>query len=54
MHGITVIAIKGKDEEEPGKDAWNINPHPSDVIKKGDTLVVLGSNKDIEKFNELR
>lgn len=48
-HGITVIAIKPTDEE-----AWNINPNPSDMIRKGDTLVVLGSNEDIEKFNALK
>jgi len=53
-HGITIIAIKRQDGEEEDKKTWNINPHPSDVIKKGDTLVVLGSNNDIEKFNSLR
>jgi len=54
MHGITVIAIKGQEGEEPAKEHWNINPHPSDVISKGDILVVLGANKDIEKFNALK
>jgi trk system potassium uptake protein TrkA len=53
-HGITIIAIKRQGEEGQDKETWNINPHPSDVIKKGDALVVLGSNADIEKFNALR
>lgn len=54
MHGLTVIAIKRQEGEEPAKEHWNINPHPSDVISKGDILVVLGCNKDIEKFNALK
>lgn len=48
-HGITVIAIKPPDAE-----TWNINPHSSDMIQKGDLLVVLGSNDDIKKFNALK
>ena len=51
-HGITIIAIKRQDEE--GGEIWNINPNPSDVIRKDDTLVVLGSNADIEKFSALK
>ncbi len=53
-HGITIIAIKQQDELGRDRETWNINPHPSDVIKKGDIIVVLGSNKDIDKFNELK
>lgn len=53
-HGITIIAIKRQNGEGQDKEIWNINPNPSDIIQKGDTLVVLGSNADIEKFNALR
>jgi trk system potassium uptake protein TrkA len=53
-HGITIIAIKRPGEEGKDKEILNINPNPSDILRKGDTLVILGSNKDIEKFNELR
>ena len=53
-HGITIIAIKRQNGDDLQKEVWNINPHPSEVIKKGDTIVILGSNKDIEKFNALR
>lgn len=53
QYGLTIIAIKKHEPAQLDKEVWNINPYPSDVIKKGDTLVVLGSNKDIEKFNAL-
>jgi trk system potassium uptake protein TrkA len=53
-HGITIIAIKRQNGDDLRKETWNINPHPSEVIKKGDTIVILGSNKDIEKFNALK
>ena len=51
-YGITIIAVKHPDETNPVKEIWNINPYPSDVISKGDTLVILGKNKDIEKFSK--
>jgi trk system potassium uptake protein TrkA len=53
-HGITIIAVKRQNGEGQDKETWNINPNPTDIIQKGDTLVVLGSNADIEKFNALR
>lgn len=53
-HGVTIIAIKNAQGADTAKESWNINPHPSDVIKEGDTLIVLGSNKDIEKFNKVK
>lgn len=52
-HGITIIAIK-RQEGGGDKVTWNINPYPTDVIKKGDTLVVLGAIKDIEKFGSIK
>lgn len=52
-YGLTIIAIKKHEPAQLDKEVWNINPYPSDIIKKGDILVVLGSNTDIEKFNTL-
>ncbi len=43
--GTTVIAIlRGKD--------FIINPSPTEVIKEGDTLVVVGSKEQIENFKK--
>ncbi|KPK01637.1 MAG: hypothetical protein AMK71_04865 [Nitrospira bacterium SG8_35_4] len=53
-HGITIIAIRRHDAKATEREEWKINPHPSDVIEKGDILVILGSNEDIKKFNELK
>lgn len=53
-YGITVIAIKGAPDTATGKEPLKINPYPSDILKQGDTLVVLGSNEDIEKFSSLK
>lgn len=53
-YGITIIAIRGQNGTGPESESWNINPHPSDVLKKEDIIVVLGSNSDIEKFSKLR
>lgn len=50
-YGLTIIAINNVLAED-SNNAWNINPNPSDVIKKGDTMVVLGRNRDIEKLSE--
>ncbi|GBD99471.1 Ktr system potassium uptake protein A [bacterium BMS3Abin07] len=50
-YGINIIAIKTPYKvDETEKESWNINPNPSDVIKKSDFLVVLGTNSDIEKL----
>ncbi len=51
-HGMTLIAIKSKQGEITEKESWNINPLPTEVIRKDDVLVVLGANEDIEKFSE--
>jgi trk system potassium uptake protein TrkA len=51
-YGITVIAIKSMYYKQSDKERWNINPSPSDTVSENDMLVVLGSNKDIEKFSE--
>ena len=49
--GVNIVAIKRK-KMIGGieKDSWDVNPLPSDIIRKGDVLVVLGANKHIEKL----
>jgi len=50
-YGINIIAIKRSYRiNETEKETWNINPLPTDVIKKDDVLVVLGTDKDIERL----
>ena len=55
-YGVNVIAIKKKakalDKEGRLKEEEKINvsPQASDVIKRGDILVVIGTNADIEKL----
>ena len=53
-HGITIIATKRFDDAGGDNVVWNINPYPTDMIKKGDILVILGSIKDIEKFSSMK
>lgn len=54
-YGINVIALKrripsaSKKEEE---EIVNVSPQAEDVINKGDILVVLGSNENIEKLQK--
>ncbi len=53
--GVTVIAVKrkipaaSKKEEE---DIVNVAPKAEDIVKKGDILVVLGENENIEKIKK--
>lgn len=42
-YGLNIIAIKRGDE-------FNISPTASDVVKENDILVVVGSNRDIDKL----
>lgn len=48
---IPSITDKGDTEI---KQEINISPAGSDVIKKGDTLVVIGKNKDIERLQKVK
>jgi len=54
-YGVTVIAVKrkipsaSKNKEE---EIVNVSPQAEDVVKKGDILVVLGSNENIEKLQK--
>jgi len=51
--GISIIAIMGSrtvDGQE--QKIMNINPHPDDVIRKGDIIVLLGSDNDIARLKE--
>jgi trk system potassium uptake protein TrkA len=45
-YGCNIMAIRTKD------DVMNISPRAEDEISKGDILVVIGSNKDINHFEE--
>ncbi|MBY6274131.1 MAG: potassium transporter Trk, partial [Bacillaceae bacterium] len=42
IYGCTVLAIKSKDEEKV-----NISPGADDVVKDGDVLVLVGTNRDL-------
>ncbi len=44
-YGINVIAIKSNEN-------INVSPKATDSINKGDILVVIGSNEDLEKFEK--
>jgi trk system potassium uptake protein len=52
IYRVNLIAIKRKVTTEKGtiKDAWNVNPLPTDVMKEGDILVLVGLNVDIDKI----
>ncbi len=49
---VNLIAIKRKVTTEKGivKEVWNVNPVPTDVMEKGDILVLIGLNEDIDKL----
>ncbi|MDH4230854.1 MAG: TrkA family potassium uptake protein [Nitrospirota bacterium] len=50
-YGANLIAIKRKViENGVAQEQWNVNPHPTDVIHKGDLLVLVGRNEDLEKL----
>jgi len=50
-YGVNLIAIKRKVMEAgTEQEKWNVNPHPTDVIHKGDLLVLVGHNADLEKL----
>lgn len=53
LHGITIIAVKHANDTGRASPSWNINPYPSTVINKGDSIVILGSNRDLEKFRKI-
>jgi trk system potassium uptake protein TrkA len=44
-YGCNIMAVKTGDE-------LNISPRAEDVIQRGDLLVIIGSNKDISRFEE--
>ncbi len=49
-YGVNLIAIKKKGE---GREIWNVNPHPTDVIQDGDLLVVVGENRKLDRLSGL-
>ncbi len=50
-YGVNLIAIKDTDKD--GREKWNVNPLPTDVIREGDLLVIIGLNRDLEKLSQL-
>ncbi len=53
--GVTVIAVKRKiPSASKGKEEEivNVSPQAEDIIKKGDILVVLGPNENIDKLKK--
>lgn len=48
-HGLTVIAIKRAVGTE---EKINISPHADDIVKENDIVIVVGSNKNIERLKE--
>ncbi len=48
-HGANLIAIKRVGGAE--REKWNVNPHPTDIIRKGDLLVLIGLNEDLERLS---
>jgi trk system potassium uptake protein TrkA len=51
-YGVNLIAIKRRVTTEKGtlKEAWNVNPLPTDVMQEGDILVLIGLNEDLDKL----
>ncbi len=49
---VNLIAIKRNVTTDKWiiKEAWNVNPLPSDIMQEGDVLVLIGFNKDIDKL----
>ncbi|MBZ0155060.1 MAG: TrkA family potassium uptake protein [Alphaproteobacteria bacterium] len=50
-YGANLIAIKRGEGAE--REKWNVNPLPTDVIRKGDLLVLVGRNEDLERLSRL-
>jgi len=51
-YGVNLIAIKRKVTTEKGtiKEAWNVNPLPTDTMHEADILVLIGLNDDLDKL----
>lgn len=50
-YGVNLIAIKRKVIEKGiTREVWNVNPLPTDIMEEGDILVIIGSNKDIDRL----
>lgn len=51
-YGLNVIGIKKPTSLEGKEERINLSPKADDVIRGGDILIVIGSNKNIEKMKE--
>jgi trk system potassium uptake protein TrkA len=58
--GLSVVAIRRKlpsindDGEADFKEELNINPMAEDIIEEGDSLLIIGENEKIDKFEEFK
>ena len=43
--GVSVMAIKSGDD-------LNISPYAEDIIRRGDTLIVIGDNSSLKKLEQ--
>jgi trk system potassium uptake protein TrkA len=52
QHGVNLIAIKRKVTTDKGiiKEAWNVNPLPTDIMQEDDILVLIGLNENLDKL----
>lgn len=48
-YNVNLIAIKKIGGT--GKEKWNVNPLPTDIIRKGDLLVLIGLTEDLERLS---
>lgn len=52
LYGVNVIAIKKSNVK--GEAAFNLNPAPEDLLARGDIIVLIGKDKDIQRFSSLQ
>ena len=51
-YGVNLIATKRKISEQGRiREVWNVNPMATDIIRKDDVLVLIGSNEDLDKLS---
>lgn len=58
-YGLNVVAIRKKipflteEGDTDFKEELNISPSPEDFLEEGDSIVIIGENKNIEKFKKI-
>lgn len=58
LFGVNVIAMKKKVTRMvkgtvKTEEVFNVSPSPEDVLEKGDVLVIVGREEDLERFSKL-